>query len=85
LQREVVDPVTSETMASLIAENNGNARDFEEAWRAENGKSAAAKLKVALPIMPLIASYELELDTENFVLRSWRSIRSLFERLSRPW
>ena len=47
----------------------------------EPGRSAAAKLKVTLPIVPLIASYELELDTENLVLRSWRSIRTAFERL----
>ena len=43
--------------------------------------SAAAKLKFVLPIVPLLAYYDLELDTENFVLRSWRAIRSLFERL----
>lgn len=49
----------------------------------EPGKSAAAKLKVALPIVPLLANYELELDTENLILRSWRAIRSLFERLAR--
>jgi len=41
----------------------------------EPGKSAAAKLKVALPIIPLIARYELELDTENFLTTILRKIR----------
>jgi hypothetical protein len=49
----------------------------------EPEKSAAAKLKLALPILPLIASYELELDTENFIHRTWRSIQALFERASK--
>ena len=49
----------------------------------EPGKSAAAKLKVSLPIIPLIASYELELDTENFVTRVWRNTRDFFEGLLR--
>jgi hypothetical protein len=47
----------------------------------EPGKSAAAKLKIALPIVPLIASYEFELDTENFITKVWRKIRPFFERL----
>ena len=47
----------------------------------EPGKTAAAKLKVALPIIPLISSYELELDTENFVTTVWRKAKGLFHRL----
>ncbi len=42
------------------------------------GKTAAAKLKVALPIIPLIASYELEMDTEAFMVKVWRGIKSLW-------
>ena len=44
----------------------------------EPGKTAAAKLKVALPIIPLIASYEMEMDTEAVLLRAWRGLKSLF-------
>jgi hypothetical protein len=43
----------------------------------EPGKAAAAKLKVVLPIIPLIASYELELDTESFVTQVWQRIKGL--------
>lgn len=42
------------------------------------GKAAAAKLKVTLPLIPLIVSYEMELDTEGFLTQAWRSLKSLF-------
>ncbi len=44
------------------------------------GKAAAAKLKVALPVIPLIASYELEMDTEAFMVKAWRGIKSLLRK-----
>lgn len=44
----------------------------------EPGKTASAKLKVALPIVPAIASYELEMDTEALMVRSWQQVKSLF-------
>jgi len=51
----------------------------------EPGKSAAAKLKVTLPIVPLIASYEMEMDTEAVVTQAWRKIRDYFKRhFARP-
>jgi hydrogenase maturation factor len=51
----------------------------------EPGKSASAKLKVTLPLIPLISSYEMELDTEAFVTQAWRKARDLFKRLiNRP-
>jgi|GEM_PF-691457 len=43
------------------------------------GKAAAAKLKVTLPIIPLIASYEFELDTEALMVKVWRRIKALFK------
>ena len=45
----------------------------------EPGKTAAAKLKVALPIIPMLASYELEMDTEATFIRVWQRIKSLFK------
>ena len=47
----------------------------------EPGKSASAKLKVALPIIPLISSYELQMDIENVVTGVWRKTREFFKRL----
>jgi formylglycine-generating enzyme required for sulfatase activity len=46
----------------------------------EPGKAAVAKLKVILPVIPLIASYELELDTESFVTQAWQRLKGLFRR-----
>lgn len=63
----------SKTMIQLLQEIKVKLNEPE--------KSAAAKLKVVLPIIPMVASYEFELDTEAFLTRSWRSIRSLFEKL----
>ena len=39
-------------------------------------KAAAAKLKVSLPIIPLIASYEMEMDTEAVVVNVWRRMQT---------
>lgn len=39
-------------------------------------KSASAKLKIALPLIPAIASYELELDTAKAMQETWTSIKS---------
>ena len=47
----------------------------------EPGKSASAKLKVTLPIIPLISSYEMELDTEGFVTQVWRKARDFFKKV----
>ncbi|NET61707.1 MAG: hypothetical protein F6K47_37990 [Symploca sp. SIO2E6] len=43
----------------------------------EGGKAASAKLKVALPLIPVIASYELEMDTEEFMSKAWKSIKGM--------
>ena len=39
--------------------------------------SASAKLKLTLPIIPLIASYEVTLETARLMTRAWRGIKSL--------
>jgi hypothetical protein len=49
---------------------------------AEPGRAAAAKLKVTLPIIPLLASYEMELDTEGFVTQVWQRARDFFKKLA---
>jgi hypothetical protein len=44
----------------------------------EPGKAAAAKLKIALPIVPAIASYEMEMDTEAVMTQAWQKMKKLF-------
>ncbi|MDE5097798.1 MAG: hypothetical protein O4861_05380 [Trichodesmium sp. St16_bin4-tuft] len=44
-------------------------------------RSASAKLKVAIPLIPAIASYELEMDTEGVMSKTWKPLRGLIMRL----
>ena len=44
------------------------------------GKPASAKLKVALPLIPAIVAYELEMDTEGLMYKAWKSIKGMVER-----
>lgn len=46
----------------------------------EPGTAASAKVKLALPLIPGILSYELELDTENALRRALQPIRELFRK-----
>lgn len=46
----------------------------------EGDKAASAKLKVTLPLIPLLASYELEMDTEGVMYQTWKTIKRLFRR-----
>ncbi len=53
-------------------------KDIQEKLQ-EPGKTASAKLKVSLPVIPLIAAYEMEMDTESLLINVWRRIKSLFK------
>lgn len=46
----------------------------------ELDQSASAKLKVVLPLIPMIASYELEMDSEGFMYKTWRAVRQLIKK-----
>ena len=68
-------------MRAITGEQSEELRDLLTDIRAkldDPGKAAAAKLKVVLPLIPLIASYELEVDTESFVIQIWHRIINLF-------
>lgn len=41
----------------------------------EPDKAASAKLKVVLPLIPAIASYELEMETKGLMHKAWEIIR----------
>jgi hypothetical protein len=43
-------------------------------------KTASAKLKLTLPLIPAIASYELEMDTEGLMYQTWKTIQRLVRR-----
>ncbi|BDA76402.1 hypothetical protein CAL7716_105680 (plasmid) [Calothrix sp. PCC 7716] len=46
----------------------------------EPGTPAAAKAKLALPLIPGIVSYEVELDTENSLRRVFQPIKQLYKK-----
>lgn len=46
----------------------------------EPGIPAAAKAKLALPLLPGILSYEVELDTENALRQAFQPLRGLFKK-----
>ncbi|AFY40632.1 hypothetical protein Lepto7376_4534 [[Leptolyngbya] sp. PCC 7376] len=41
---------------------------------------ASAKLKVALPLIPAIASYEIEMETSGLMNKAWESIKGMTRR-----
>lgn len=45
----------------------------------DSDKAAAAKLKVVIPLLPMIA-YELEIDTESFIYKTLESVRRLVKK-----
>lgn len=46
-------------------------------------QSPSAKLKFSLPIIPLLSTYEIELDAAGLVTSVWRKARDLFKQLVR--
>lgn len=41
---------------------------------------ASAKLKVAIPLIPAIASYEIEMETEGLMQQAWNKVRKIVRR-----
>lgn len=68
--KSLPDPNRPEEITRLLADIRRKLDD--------PGKVAAAKLKVTLPIIPLIVSYEMEMDTEGVLASVWRRMKSLF-------
>ena len=43
-------------------------------------KAASAKLKMVIPLVPAIASYEFELETEGLMYKAWKKIKGVVRR-----
>ncbi len=72
-----------------LIENNPNLNHPDELMQLlqeitdklnEPGISATAKAKFALPLIPGLLSYEMELDTESTLRRAFQPIRLLFKK-----
>lgn len=43
----------------------------------EQDKAASAKLKIVIPLIPAIASYELEIESEGLMYKAWKKIKGI--------
>jgi hypothetical protein len=43
-------------------------------------KAASAKLKVVLPLIPAIISYEMDMETEGLMYKAWEEIKRIVRR-----
>lgn len=75
-QVEKIQSCRKETWPILVLENLDEIRKKLK----EPGKAATAKLRVTLPIIPLLASYIFELDMESTLVQTWMKLKSLFKR-----
>lgn len=48
--------------------------------KLDEDKEASAKLKVVIPLIPVIASYELEMETNGLMYRTWKAIKGIVRR-----
>jgi len=61
----------------VLSHEAGGALDQLASAAADSTSAPAEKLKVCLPLIPMIASYEVELDTDRFFGRLWTQIKHL--------
>ena len=48
--------------------------------KLDEDKAASAKLKIVIPLIPAIASYELEMKTEGLMYKTWKAIKGVVRR-----
>ena len=87
LRNQEAEPLVGEWLQATenaIRSYPGNAAALEELNQLlkelQTGKAASAKLKITLPIVPLLVHYEMELDTESTLNQLWRKTRAFFNR-----
>ncbi len=59
-------------LISLLQEIRDNLNQQDQA--------ASAKLKIVLPLIPAIAFYELEMETEGLMYRAWKKLKGMVRR-----
>jgi len=48
--------------------------------KLDENQAASAKLKLVIPLIPAIASYELEIETEGLMYKTWNKIKGMVRR-----
>ncbi|BDA67192.1 hypothetical protein CAL7716_013580 [Calothrix sp. PCC 7716] len=71
-----IEKISSDSYSSELISLLHDIRDKLD----EQDKTASAKLKLVLPLIPAIASYELEMETEGLLSKVLKTIRSKLSR-----
>jgi hypothetical protein len=87
-EADIIVTELSEATTKVLESPSANAppemlRLLEEIKRklSEPKEAAAAKLKVSLPLIPMICSYEIEVDTVRAVTNVWSKARDFLKGL----
>ena len=48
--------------------------------KLDDNQAASVKLKLVIPLIPAIASYELEIETEGLMYKAWKKIKGMVRR-----
>ncbi len=48
--------------------------------KLDEDRTASAKLKIVLPLIPVIASDEMEIETEGLIYEAWKKIKRIVRR-----
>lgn len=75
-QVEKIESCKKETWPEVVLTN---LQEIQEKLK-EPKKAATAKLRITLPIIPLLASYILELDIESTLVQTWWKVKELFKK-----
>ncbi len=70
-----IEQIPSSTYPSELISLLQEIRD-----KLDEDKAASAKLKVVIPLIPAIASYELEMETEGLMYRAWKKLKGMVRR-----
>lgn len=78
VQAQVIEVIDSQSQVNYPDELRQLLLEIRDKLN-QPGELAAAKAKLALPLIPGIVSYEVELDTENALRRVFQPIKRLFK------
>ena len=70
-----IEQIPSSTYPSELISLLQEIRD-----KLDEDKAASEKLKVVIPLIPAIASYELEMEIEGLMYRAWKKIKGVVRR-----
>lgn len=71
-----IEQISSSTYPSELVSLLQEIRDKLQ----KQDKAASAKLKVVLPLIPAIVSYELEMETQGLMYKTWEKIKRIVRR-----